>query len=260
MKVVIVMSILFVVISGTVVFLDMTRSKDVSDFDKTKADVLEIENIKITNISNSASNKEVTTKIKNKLDKTISNINIEYDELDQKDNKIYSNNVSVDVSLNKDEKAVVSIVPQSYTNTIDIVGYKYNTEDYNVYVDLNDSNIKVVSLDENKRNEEKHDILSLSELEKIDDTNYLLKVKNLSNKNLGNIILKVAELNSEKEYVNVVNVPYNNILKEKEEIELRLSAGENTTLEVIGYTYDDMNEKLSVAVDLKSNNSEIVKN
>ena len=115
------------------------------------------------------------------------------------------------------------------------------------------------SKDEKIKNED-YEILNLYDLEKIDDTNYRLVIGNLSEKKLGNLVLKIAEINKYDEYINVSHVDYTSILEEKQQIELLLNASrKENTLEVIGYTYDDIKNKENIDVDLKSHSSKIIK-
>ena len=58
------------------------------EFIKSEAKVLEIENTKITGISHNTTKSNVNTKIKNKSDKILRNISIDYVELDENQNKI----------------------------------------------------------------------------------------------------------------------------------------------------------------------------
>ena len=216
---------------------------------KSEAKVLEIENTKITGISHNTTKNNVNTKIKNKS------------------NKISTKQVPVEISLKRDEKALIKIIPQNYTYTIDIIGYSYETEDYNVNVDLNENtaNIeKLSNLEEKQKELEdmlKYDILEIYDFKGIDDTSYKVKIKNNSQKNLGNIILKVAEKNSDGEYISVSNISNNSTLKAKDFSALMLnSTDKENTLEIIGYTYDDIENKSNIDIDLKTNTASIVRN
>ena len=234
---------------------------------KSEAKVLEIENTKITGISHNTTKNNVSTKIKNKSNKILKNISINYVELDENQNKISTKQVPVEISLKRDEKALIKIIPQNYTYTIDIIGYSYETEDYNVNVDLNENtaNIeKLSNLEENQKELEdmlKYDILEIYDFKGIDDTSYKVKIKNNSQKNLGNIILKVAEKNSDGEYISVSNISNNSTLKAKDFSALMLnSTDKENTLEIIGYTYDDIENKSNIDIDLKTNTASIVRN
>ena len=107
----------------------------------------------------------------------------------------------------------------------------------------------------------RYDILEIYDFKYIDDTSYNVKIKNNSQKNLGNIILKVAEKNSEGEYISVSNVSNNSALKAKNFSRLILNSTDKAnTLEIIGYTYDDIENKSNIDIDLKTNTASIVRN
>ena len=251
----------------TVVFRLNESEKEIGyEVAKSEAKVLEIENTKITGISHNTTKNNVSTKIKNKSNKILKNISINYVELDENQNKISTKQVPVEISLKRDEKALIKIIPQNYTYTIDIIGYSYETEDYNVNVDLNENtaNIeKLSNLEEKQKELEdmlKYDILEIYDFKGIDDTSYKVKIKNNSQKNLGNII-KVAEKNSDGEYISVSNISNNSTLKAKDFSALMLnSTDKENTLEIIGYTYDDIENKSNIDIDLKTNTASIVRN
>ena len=119
-------------------------------------------------------------------------------------------------------------------------------------------------LEENQKELEdmlKYDILEIYDFKGIDDTSYKVKIKNNSQKNLGNIILKVAEKNSDGEYISVSNISNNSTLKAKDFSALMLnSTDKENTLEIIGYTYDDIENKSNIDIDLKTNTASIVRN
>ena len=243
-----VFSLTLLLIVSIFIFGSQDNEKEYN-IDETQAKALEIENTKITNISDITNKKDVTTKIKNKSKEIVSNIKINYVEFDKNQNKLSTKKIPVEVSLKNEEKALISIVPESYTYTIDIVGYSYETKDYGVNVDLNEDEVAINEVDKkqqiNKSEEVKeksnYKILDISDLKKIDDTGYKLTIVNLSQKNLGNIILKVAEVNEDDEYVSVNNISCNSTLKTKQSTKIFLnSSDKNNTLEIIGYTYDDI--------------------
>lgn len=263
-----VFSLTLLLIVSIFIFGSQDNEKEYN-IDETQAKALEIENTKITNISDITNKKDVTTKIKNKSKEIVSNIKINYVEFDKNQNKLSTKKIPVEVSLKNEEKALISIVPESYTYTIDIVGYSYETKDYGVNVDLNEDEVAINEVDkkqqinksEEVKEESNYKILDISDLKKIDDTGYKLTIVNLSQKNLGNIILKVAEVNEDDEYVSVNNISCNSTLKAKQSTKIFLnSSDKNNTLEIIGYTYDDIENKNNIDVDLKSDDASIVKN
>lgn len=173
--------------------------------------------------------------------------------------------IPVDITLKKNEKALVSIIPAEYTETIDITGYRYKKEDYDIKVDLDNDEVAAIKEDK-KENEkidsgEKYEILNIDNLIQMDKTNYKLEIKNKSDKNIGNIILKTAEKNQYGEYASVTDISANTTLEAKGNIKMILSSSnENNKLEIVGYTYDDIGSKINIDVDLKANSADVVKN
>lgn len=266
LKIMLILSIFLALAMVLCVFIFKNpKEKQEYNIDKKEANILEIENKKISDISSSISKKGITTKIKNISNNPIRDITIDYVELD-KDNKTLSNKqIPVDITLKKNEKALVSITPEQYTETINITGYKYIKEDYDIKVDLNKDKVSAKK-EEKKQNEkidsgEKYEILDVSKLKQMDKTNYRLDIKNLSDKNIGNIILKTAEKNQDGEYVSVNDISANTTLEAKGNIKMILSSSdENNKVEIVGYTYDDIGSKMNIDVDLKANIADVIKN
>ena len=205
------------------------------------------------------------TKIKNISANPVRDITIDYVELDKDNKKLSNKQIPVDITLKKNEKALVSIIPAEYTETIDITGYRYKKEDYDIKVDLDNDEVAAIKEDK-KENEkidssEKYEILNVDNLIQMDKTNYKLEIKNKSDKNIGNIILKTAEKNQYGEYVSVTDISANTTLETKGNIKMILSSSnENNKLEIVGYTYDDIGSKINIDVDLKANSADVVKN
>ena len=203
--------------------------------------------------------KEVITELPDKIEQKF------YVELDKDNKKLSNKQIPVDITLKKNEKALVSIIPAEYTETIDITGYRYKKEDYDIKVDLDKDEVAAIKEDK-KENEkidsgEKYEILNVDNLIQMDKTNYKLEIKNKSDKNIGNIILKTAEKNQYGEYVSVTDISANTTLEAKGNIKMILSSSnENNKLEIVGYTYDDIGSKINIDVDLKANSADVVKN
>lgn len=266
LKITIVLSVFLALVMVFCVFIFKNpKDKQEYNIDKKEAEVLEIENKKVSDISNSISKKGVTTKIKNISNDPVSDITIDYVELDKDNKKLSNKQIPVDITLKKDEKALVSIVPEEYTETIDITGYRYIKENYDIKVDLDNDKVSAIKEDkkENEKidNGEKYEILDLSDLVQMDETSYKLDIKNISDKNIGNIILKTAEVNQDGEYVSVNDISANTTLEAKGNIKMILtSSDENNKVEIVGYTYDDIGSKMNIDVDLKANSANVVKN
>lgn len=269
LKLTLVLSVFSLIFLTIFIIFKFNQSKEEKQIEvnDSQAKVLEIENTKITGISHTKTKTSVTTKIKNKSQNILSNIRINYIELDKNQNKISTKQIPVEVSLKKDEKALITILPQNYTYTIDIIGYSYETKNYDINVNLDENNITVGEISQTENTKEqlddiiKYDILQIYDLQQLDDKNYKVKIKNNSQKNLGNIILKVAEKNKEDEYVSISKISYNSTLKAKEFSKLILnSQDKENTLEIIGYTYDDIENKSNIDVDFKTNSASIIRN
>lgn len=269
LKLTLVLSVFSLIFLTIFIIFKFNQSKEEKQIEvnDSQAKVLEIENTKITGISHTKTKTSVTTKIKNKSQNILSNIRINYIELDKNQNKISTKQIPVEVSLKKDEKALITILPQNYTYTIDIIGYSYETKNYDINVNLDENNITVGEISQTENTKEqlddiiKYDILQIYDLQQLDDKNYKVKIKNNSQKNLGNIILKVAEKNKEDEYVGISKISYNSTLKAKEFSKLILnSQDKENTLEIIGYTYDDIENKSNIDVDFKTNSASIIRN
>lgn len=261
-------SLMLVIIFCLFIFKNPDSEQKYNINDK-QAKVLEIENTKISNLLNSTNKDGVTTKIKNISTESIKNISIDYVELDKNKKEIATNKIPIKVTLNKNEKALVSIIPQDYTETIDIVGYSYNQNDYDIDVSLKEDKISIREKKQTNNNKgktntindaEKYMVLDLSDLKQMDEHNYRLNIKNKSQKNIGNIILKVAEINLEDEYVNVREISSNSTLEAKESLKMILSGSKENSLEIFGYTYDDIENKINIDVDLKTKSASIVRN
>ena len=123
------------------------KDKQEYNIDKKEAKILEIENKKIYDISSSISKKGVTTKIKNISANPVRDITIDYVELDKDNKKLSNKQIPVDITLKKNEKALVSIIPAEYTETIDITGYRYKKEDYDIKVDLDNDEVAAIKED-----------------------------------------------------------------------------------------------------------------
>lgn len=115
--------------------------------------------------------------------------------------------------------------------------------------------------EEQIENSKGYEVLTISEIYQQNDSKdtYKVKVKNLSQEDLGNIALKIGEL-KDGEYIAVNHLPTYNILKTSEEIEINIVAStEADKLIILGYSYDDIKEKATIDIDLKSHRAKINK-
>ena len=215
--------------------------------------------------------------MKNTSDLNISQIDIHYNELDKNNKVISASKIDMDITLSPDEVMQVDLTPKDYTDTIEIVGYTYIVEDCLVDVNLKENDVKILENEKYLENSKNYEVMSInrsiSEEEnfdsdsKIKDTSqkatsdFSAKIKNISQKNLGNIVLKVAEINKNKEIVKIDHIIYNSILKPNEEAIIDTSLyNSNYDVKILGYTYDDMENKSNIDIDLITHKVNIIDN
>ena len=159
----------------------------------------------------------------------------------------------------------VRFTPKDYTYSIEITGYTYIAEDCSVVVDLKDNETKIFENKKYLENSKNYDVISISKVNKSksqkDDLNFSIEIENISDKNLGNIVLIVAEINQNREIVRVDHIIYNSILKPEQKDEIISSLYDSDyDVKILGYTYDDMENKSNVDIDLITNKVNIIDN
>ncbi|SFJ14711.1 hypothetical protein SAMN02910355_1235 [Terrisporobacter glycolicus] len=241
------------------------REYETGTINSSNAKTLQIDNNKITNLSDRTGN-DVTamTKIKNISKLNLSQIVLFYDELDKNDNIISQSKTDIDITLSPNDVMQVQFTPKDYTDSIEITGYTYIAEDCSVVVNLKDNETKTYENSKYLENSKNYDVMSISKGKtkpKKDDLNFTIEIKNVSNKNLGNIVLKVAEIDKNKEIVKIDHIIYNSILKPEQQDKIVSSLYDsNYDIKILGYTYDDMENKSNVDIDLITNKVNIVEN
>lgn len=241
------------------------REYETGTINSSNAKTLQIDNNKITNLSDRTGN-DVTamTKIKNISKLNLSQIVLFYDELDKNDNIISQSKTDIDITLSPNDVMQVQFTPKDYTDSIEITGYTYITEDCSVVVNLKDNETKTYENNKYLENSKNYDVMSISKVKtkpKKDDLKFTIEIKNVSNKNLGNIVLKVAEIDKNKEIVKIDHIIYNSILKPEQQDKIVSSLYDsNYDIKILGYTYDDMENKSNVDIDLITNKVNIVEN
>ena len=262
--------ILMVLVMGINIFMsfkDINGKEYESDIiNKSNAKTLEIYDSKITNlIGRRNSDNTAVIKIKNASNFNISNIILYYDELD-KNNKVISDaKTNIDMTLSADEVVQVQFTPKGFTDTIEITGYNYIVEDCSVNVDLKNNEIEIYENDKYLENSKNYEVMSINKInnKKYDkeDLTFVMKIKNTSQKNLGNIVLKIAEIDKNKEVVKIDHIIYNSILKPNDEAEIATSLyNSNYDVKILGYTYDDMENKSNIDIDLITHKVNIIDN
>ena len=269
-RVVLLILILMVLVMGINIFMsfkDIKGNEYESDIiNKSNAKTLEIYDSKITNlIGRRNSDNTAVIKIKNASNFNISNIILYYDELD-KNNKVISDaKTNIDMTLSADEVVQVQFTPKGFTDTIEITGYNYIVEDCSVNVDLKNNEIEIYENDKYLENSKNYEVMSINKINNKkhdkEDLTFVMKIKNTSQKNLGNIVLKIAEIDKNKEVVKIDHIIYNSILKPNDEAEIATSLyNSNYDVKILGYTYDDMENKSNIDIDLITHKVNIIDN
>ena len=269
-RVVLLILILMVLVMGINIFMsfnDINDKEYESDIiNKSNAKTLEIYDSKITNlIGRRNSDNTAVIKIKNASNFNISNIILYYDELD-KNNKVISDaKTNIDMTLSADEVVQVQFTPKGFTDTIEITGYNYIVEDSSVNVDLKNNEIEIYENDKYLENSKNYEVMSINKINNKkhdkEDLTFVMKIKNTSQKNLGNIVLKIAEIDKNKEVVKIDHIIYNSILKPNDEAEIATSLyNSNYDVKILGYTYDDMENKNNIDIDLITHKVNIIDN
>ena len=269
-RVVLLILILMVLVMGINIFMsfkDINGNEYESDIiNKSNAKTLEIYDSKITNLigRRNSDNTEII-KIKNASNFNISNIILYYDELD-KNNKVISDaKTNIDMTLSADEVVQVQFTPKGFTDTIEITGYNYIVEDSSVNVDLKNNEIEIYENDKYLENSKNYEVMSINKINNKkhdkEDLTFVMKIKNTSQKNLGNIVLKIAEIDKNKEVVKIDHIIYNSILKPNDEAEIATSLyNSNYDVKILGYTYDDIENKSNIDIDLITHKVNIIDN
>lgn len=262
--------IFIVLIIGINIFMSTKETKyseyESGTINSNNAKTLQIDSNRITNLSTrSGSDTTSMTSIKNTSNLNLSQIVIYYDELDENDKVISKSKINIDITLSPKEVMQVQFTPKDYTYSIEITGYTYIAEDCNVVVDLKDNETKIFENKKYLENSKNYDVISISKVNKSksqkDDLNFSIEIENISDKNLGNIVLKVAEINQNREIVRVDHIIYNSILKPEQKDEIISSLYDSDyDVKILGYTYDDMENKSNVDIDLTTNKVNIIDN
>ena len=269
-KLILLILIFIIVLIGINIYTSLinTHSKEYESdiISKSNAKTLEIYNHRITNLSERSGN-DVTAivKMKNTSNLNIGQIVVYYDELDRNNKVVSDSKMDMDITLSPKEVMQVQFTPKDYTDTIEITGYTYIVEDCYVQVSLKDNEVKILENKEYLENSKNYEVMSINKISKNriakNELIFVAEIKNISQKNLGNIVLKVAEINKNKEIVKIDHIIYNSILKPEEEGEIVTSLyNSNYDVKILGYTYDDMENKSNIDIDLKTHKVNIIDN
>ncbi|HBG7255405.1 hypothetical protein [Clostridioides difficile] len=240
------------------------EDKNEIKIDEGNAKVLNIGKSEIINIDE-GDKVDTSTKVENNSTFNISNVELIYNEYDENKKIISSDSKALlDMTLMPGKVAYIECGHKTFVKGVEVYAYEYEAEGKIVYVNLKENTINIRNNNIKLENSSQYEVLSTSELKKVNESNegitYQVKVKNSSSKDLGNIILKTAEVNENGEYLTVNRVPSYKILKSSEETDIDiLCSTKAKSVEIVGYTYDDIKEKANVDIDLKSHKVKIDK-
>lgn len=248
-------------------FTKVKEEKSVHSIEITEnnAKAISIGNSEIVNIAKSDKNKiDTSTRIENKANFDISKIWLEYEEFDKSKNIIDKSESLLDMTLNPGESAYIVFGHKEYTDSLKVVGYRYEAEGKEVLVNTKNDEIEIKEKPLKLESSKDYEILVTSDIYKLseseDGITYGVKVKNSSNKSLGNIILKIGELNEDGEYIMISHISEYSVLKPSQEVEIETVTSQAAKkIEILGYSYDDVKEKASIDIDLKSHKASINK-
>nr|WP_294573666.1 hypothetical protein [uncultured Romboutsia sp.] len=267
-KKVLFISILLIV---NILILISCNSKDIYDeeslyyttnINHENAKVLLIEDIKNNNDDNLTNEINLYKVIKNVSNFSIYNILITYEEINNNNNISAKSQVFLDLTLNPNESSEISFFNDDKVKKINIVSYEYYTLDKEVKVNLKDNTVDINKSNLNLKDSKEYEVLTTSEIYKVKNSNeidtYELDIKNTSRKQLGNITVKIGQLDKDGKYIMIDNISSYNILKPSENIKMEIKALDNTkSIELLGYSYDDVKEKANINIDLKLHKASI---
>ena len=267
-KKVLFISILLIV---NILILISCNSKDIYDeeslyyttnINHENAKVLLIEDIKNNNDDNLANEINLSKVIKNVSNFSIYNILITYEEINNNNNISAKSQVFLDLTLNPNESSEISFFNDDKVKKINIVSYEYYTLDKEVKVNLKDNTVDINKSNFTLKDSKEYEVLTTSEIYKVKNSNeidtYELDIKNTSRKQLGNITVKIGQLDKDGKYIMIDSISSYNILKPSENIKMEIKALDNTkSIELLGYSYDDIKEKANINIDLKLHKASI---
>lgn len=262
--------ILTIVVIGINIFMSV-RSTNNDEYEsdtisKSDAKALEIYNHKVINLyQKNGKDSKAIIKMKNISNLNISEIFLYYEESDKSGKVISDSKIHLDMTLSPNEVIQAQFTPKDYTDTIEVTGYTYIVEDCEVGINLKENDININENHKYLENSKNYEVMSISKIDKNrakeDDSSVNMEIKNVSEKNLGNIVLKIAEINKNKEIVKIDHIIYNSILKPDEEAQITVSLYDsNYDIKILGYTYDDMENKSNIDIDLITHKVDIIDN
>lgn len=238
-----------VLLNGSLVKKDEAKALQIEAFDEYTRD----------------SNGVVVNRVENIANFDVSNIWIVYNELDKEGKIISEAKMFLDMTLKPGDIFNASFKLKESGENISITSYEYMTSEEDVTINLKDGSVYSVNIDDKEEDSSPYEVLAFSDAKKVDDADdgdtYIVKMKNNSSKSLGNITLKIGEINSKKEYIGVNHESSYSALKPLQEAEIMIKVSNHTEkIKLIGYVYDDIDEKSNIDIDLISHKAQINKN
>ena len=236
-----------------ILMLASCKSKDIYDDENLDYTIdINNENAKVLSIKDVENNSDDSDN-ELKLSKVIKN---------NKDNIVEKSQVFLDLTLNPNESSEISFFNDDEVKGINIVSYEYHTLDKEVMVNLKDDTVSINKSSVDLKDSKEYEVLTTSEIYKVKNSNeidtYALDIKNTSKKQLGNITVKIGQLDKDGTYIMVDSISLYNILKPSEDIKMEIKALDNTkSIELLGYSYDDIKEKANINIDLKLHKASI---
>lgn len=232
------------------------------DVNNNNAKVLSIKNIDINDGRNQSEESNLSKKVENISDFSVSNILINYEEINNKNNIVAKSQVFLDLTLKPNEATKISFFNDDKIKKINIVSYEYQTLDKEVLVDLKNNTVIINKNNLNLKDSKSYEVLTTSDIYEVKSSDevdtYGLNIKNTSKKELGNITVKIGQLDEDNEYIMVDSISSYNVLKASEDVKMEIKALEDTkSIELLGYSYDDIKEKANINIDLKLHKASI---
>lgn len=232
------------------------------DVNNNNAKVLSIKNIDTNNGRNQSEELNLSKKVENISNFSVSNILINYEEINNKNSIVAKSQVFLDLTLNPNEATKISFFNDDKIKKINIVSYEYQTLDKEVLVDLKNDTVIINKNNLNLNESKSYEVLTTSDIYEVKSSDevdtYGLNIKNTSKKELGNITVKIGQLDEDNDYIMVDSISSYNVLKPSEDLKMEIKTLEDTkSIELLGYSYDDIKEKANINIDLKLHKASI---
>ncbi|CED94301.1 Lipoprotein [Romboutsia ilealis] len=261
----------FILLIVNILIFTSCKSKDIYDgknldystnIDNYNAKALSIKDVGNNSDDSLENEMNIYKVIKNISDFSIYNILITYEEINDKDNIVDKSQVFLDLALNPNESSKISFFNDNKIKRINIVSYEYSTLDKEVVVNLKEDTVTINKSNINLKDSKEYEVLTTSKIYKVKNSSeidtYALDIKNTSKRQLGNITVKIGQLDKDGKYIMVDSISSYNILKPSEDIKMEIKALDNTkSIELLGYSYDDIKENANINIDLKLHKASI---